>query len=169
MTERTLRLVTAILAVAGAAITTYLLVARLTHSALVCTTGGCETVQSSRYAELFGIPVAALGLVLFLALLGVAVARGEWARLIGATLALSAFVFSTYLFVVQVAAIGAVCQWCVATDVVTTAIAALLLLRLRCVDVVPVASALPARPYPQRRANGSKGSKRPARRPVRRR
>ncbi len=130
MTERTIRLVAGMFAAAGVAITTYLLVARLTDSALVCTTGGCETVQSSRYAEVLGIPVAALGLVLFLGLLASAVARGEWARLIGATLALSAFLFSTYLFVVQIAVLGAICQWCVATDVVTTAIAALFLLRL---------------------------------------
>ena len=85
MTERTIRLVAGMFAAAGVAITTYLLVARLTDSALVCTTGGCETVQSSRYAEVLGIPVAALGLVLFLGLLASAVARGEWARLIGAT------------------------------------------------------------------------------------
>jgi uncharacterized membrane protein len=46
--------------------------------ALVCPTGGCETVQSSSYAELLGVPVAAVGLVGFLAILGAALARGEW-------------------------------------------------------------------------------------------
>lgn len=131
MTERTLRLAGAALAAIGVAITSYLLYVRWTGGNLVCSRGGCDTVQSSRYAEVIGVPVAALGLLALLALFAVALARGEWARLGQATLALSALLFSGYLLVVQFAAIGAVCQWCLATDVVTTAIAATALLRLR--------------------------------------
>ena len=97
---------------------------------LVCSTGGCETVQSSSYAEVLGVPVAALGLVGYLGLLLAALARGEWARLSQVTLALTGFLFSAYLLYVQFAVIDAICQWCVATDVLTTAIVALALLRL---------------------------------------
>ena len=78
MSERTPRLASAILAAAGAAISTYLLYVRQTGGTLVCSTGGCETVQSSSYAEMLGVPVAALGLAGFLALLVLALARGEW-------------------------------------------------------------------------------------------
>jgi uncharacterized membrane protein len=131
MSERTLRLTGAVLATTGAAIASYLLYVRWTGGNLVCSTGGCETVQSSRYAEVLGVPVAALGLVAFLGLFAGAVVRGDWARLGQATLALSALLFSGYLLVIQFAAIGAVCHWCLATDVVTTAIAAIALLRLR--------------------------------------
>ena len=53
-----------------------------------------------------------------------ALARGEWARLSQATLALTALVFSAYLLYIQLAVIDAICQWCLATDVLTTAIAA---------------------------------------------
>jgi uncharacterized membrane protein len=88
-------------------------------------------VQSSRYAEVFGVPVAALGLVGFLGLLVAALARGEWARLAQAALALSALLFSAYLVYVQLMVIEAVCQWCLAADLVTTCIAALALLRVR--------------------------------------
>ena len=66
MSERSLRLATAALALAGAAVATYLLVVRATGSSLVCSTGGCEAVQSSPYAELAGVPVALLGLIGFL-------------------------------------------------------------------------------------------------------
>ena len=52
----------AALAALGAAITGYLLYARETGTELACATGGCETVQSSAYAEVSGVPVAALGL-----------------------------------------------------------------------------------------------------------
>ena len=130
MTERSVRIASAVLASLGVAITTYLLYVRETGGSLVCSTGGCETVQSSSYAELLGIPVAALGLAGFVVLLVAALVRGEWARLTNATVALSAFLFAAYLLVVQIVVLDAICQWCVATDVLTTALAALALVRL---------------------------------------
>ncbi|MGH3070713.1 MAG: vitamin K epoxide reductase family protein [Gaiellaceae bacterium] len=164
MSERTLCLASALLAAAGAAITAYLLYVRQTGGALVCSTGGCETVQSSPYAEVLGIPVAALGLAGFLALLIAALARGEWARLTQATLALSAFLFGAYLLYIQVVVIEALCRWCLATDVLTTAIAALALLRLRLGATPAPRPAAPARPYPQRRPNGTRGNRKPKQR-----
>jgi uncharacterized membrane protein len=112
VSERRLRLASAGLAALGAAITAYLLYVRETGGALVCSTGGCETVQSSSYVEVLGVPVAALALVGFLGLLLAALARGEWARLAQATLALGAFLFSAYLLYVQLGVIDAICQWC---------------------------------------------------------
>ena len=137
MSERTARLASAVVAVLGAAISAYLLYVRQTGGTLVCSTGGCETVQSSTYAELLGVPVAALGLAGFLGLLVTALARGEWARLSQATLALTALGFSIYLLYIQVAVIDAVCQWCLAIEVLTLAIVALGLVRLRLADVNP--------------------------------
>jgi uncharacterized membrane protein len=131
VSERTIRGATAALAGVGAAISGYLLYVRQTGGTLACSTGGCETVQESRYAELFGVPVAALGLVGFLALLIASLLPGEGARLGQVTLAATAFLFSGYLLYVQVAVIEAICQWCVATDAVIAVIAVLSLLRLR--------------------------------------
>jgi uncharacterized membrane protein len=151
MNERTLRLASAVLAAAGAAVTGYLLYVRQTGGALVCATGGCETVQSSSYAEVLGVPVAGLGLVGFLGLLLAALLRGEWARLSQATLALAAFFFSAYLLYIQVGVIEAICQWCLASDVITTAIAALALLRLRLGEAPAPTPTPPTRPHPERR------------------
>jgi uncharacterized membrane protein len=131
VSERSVRVASAVLAALGAAISAYLLVVRETGAALVCSTGGCETVQSSSYADVLGIPVAALGLIGFLGLLVASLGRGEWARLAQATLALAAFLFGVYLLAIQVFVIGALCQWCLATDVLTTAIVTLALVRLR--------------------------------------
>ena len=131
MSERALRFATCTLALAGAGVTTYLLVARLTGATIACTTGGCEAVQHSASAEVARVPVAALGLAGYAALFAAAAVRGDAARVVQGTFALTAFLFSTYLLVVQVVVIGALCQWCVAADVVTTAIAALSLLRFR--------------------------------------
>ena len=161
MSERTLRLASAGLAVIGAAITTYLLYVRWTGGALVCATGGCETVQSSAYAETFGVPVAALGLLAFAGLFTAAAFRGGWARLAHATLALSAVVFSAYLLWVQAEVVGAICQWCLASDAVTTAIAAFALLRLRLMPAPASASAGAVRAvqYPKRRPSGGRPNK----------
>ena len=131
MSERSLRLASAVIAALGAAITVYLLYVRESGGALACSTGGCETVQASSYAEVLGVPVAALGLVGFLALLLAAAARGDWARLSQVTLALTAFGFGVYLLYIQLVVIDAICEWCLATDVLTTAVVALALLRLR--------------------------------------
>jgi uncharacterized membrane protein len=131
MSERTLRAISVALGVLGVAIAVYLLYVRHTGTALACTTGGCEAVQKSAYADVLGVPVAALGLAGYLGLIAAALAPGEWARLSQATVALSALIFSTYLLYIQVAVIDAICQWCLASDVLTTALAILALLRLR--------------------------------------
>jgi uncharacterized membrane protein len=126
-----LRAVLAGLAAIGAAIAAYVLVARWTHTTLACSTGGCETVQASDYATLAGVPVALLGLAAYIVLAGSALLSGHAARLATAVLALGGVLFSGYLLVVQLAVIHAVCQWCVANDVVATLVATIALLRLR--------------------------------------
>ena len=105
-------------AAVGAAIATYLTVIHYTHTAPICTTGGCEKVQHSRYAELAGIPVAVLGLAAYLALLATAGVRGVSAALAGAFVALVGVAFSGYLLWAQIARIHAICQWCVGNDAV---------------------------------------------------
>ena len=89
MSERLLRAGAVVVAAAGAALAGYLLYVRVTDSALACSTGGCETVQRSAYAELLGFPVAGLGLAAFLVLLAAAIVPGELARLVQAAVALT--------------------------------------------------------------------------------
>jgi uncharacterized membrane protein len=155
MSERTIRLASAALAAMGVTITGYLLYVRQTGGTLACATGGCETVQSSSYADVLGMPVAGLALAGFLGLLVLALTRGEWARLGHATLALTAFLFSAYLLYIQVGVIEAICQWCLASDILTTVIAALALLRLR-IGEAPAPRPMPPAPRdPRRRSKGS--------------
>ena len=49
----------------------------------------------------------------------------------GAVLALGGLVFSVYLVFVQAFAIGAFCQWCLASDLVMALLAAATVARLR--------------------------------------
>ncbi len=124
MTDRGLRIVVGGLALAGAAIAGYLTHARLTGTTVTCATGGCETVQSSAYSEVLGLPVAVVGLAAYLALLGTALAANDLARLTGAALALVGVVFGAYLLAVQVVVLDAICQWCLASDAVMALLAA---------------------------------------------
>jgi uncharacterized membrane protein len=133
VSERALRASIAAVATAGIGLAAYLLYARETGADLVCTTGGCETVQSSRYAEIFGVPVAALGLVTYVWLLLTSWSRSELVRLGQTVVALAACAFSTYLVFVQLHLIGAVCELCLVSDALLAVLACLALLRLRAV------------------------------------
>ena len=123
MSEGHLRVAIGMLAVAGLAVASYLTYSRYAGTQLYCATGGCETVQHSSYALIAGIPVAVLGLLAYLAILGTAVARGPSAAAVGFGLAAAGVAFSAYLLVAQLFLIHAICQYCVASDVVVTLLA----------------------------------------------
>jgi uncharacterized membrane protein len=131
VTDRALSVALGFLSLAGIAVAGYVLAARYDAAQLLCSTGGCETVQSSSYAELLGIPVAALGLTAYVLIAATAWLDGPWARTAGAALALGAVLFSAYLLVVQLVVIEAVCDWCIANDAVVSLVAIVALLRLR--------------------------------------
>jgi uncharacterized membrane protein len=131
VTDRALRIAGAVLALAGAGIAGYLTYAKYADATIACATSGCETVQSSEYAEILRLPVPVLGLAGYLAIFATAIFAGERARLAGAALALGGLIFSAYLVVVQIVAIGAFCQWCLASDVVMLLLAAATVARLR--------------------------------------
>jgi uncharacterized membrane protein len=129
MNDRSLRLAAAALGLVGAGLMSYLLYVRYTGGAPVCAGTGCEVVQRSLYAEVFGVPVAALGLAGFLTVVATSAFSGTRAQMVQAVVVLSALGFSAYLLIVQVLVIGEVCEWCVAGDGFTTALAAVVLLR----------------------------------------
>ena len=116
--------------IVGVAIAAYLTYVHYSHTAPVCTTGGCETVQKSKYAELGGIPVALLGLIAYVVLLGLAFVRGVNAATVGVFVAAVGVVFSGYLLWAQLGPIGAICQWCVLNDVTMLLVASLCVWRL---------------------------------------
>jgi uncharacterized membrane protein len=114
----------------GAAIAAYLTYVHYAHTAPICTTGGCETVQKSKYAELAGVPVALLGLITYVVLLALAFVRGLNAAVAGVFVALVGVAFSGYLLWAQLGPIDAICQWCLGNDVTIAVVAALYVVRL---------------------------------------
>ena len=128
----TLRGATAALALAGVAIAGYLTWIHYAGLEAVCVggTGGCERVQSSPWAQLAGITVAVLGLAAYATIL-VSLALPEQAgRTVAAFVSLVGVGFSAWLTYVELVEIEAICQWCVASAVVMTALAAVSVVRL---------------------------------------
>jgi uncharacterized membrane protein len=79
---------------------------------------GCETVQTSGYAYLAGIPVALLGLLTYLLILITLRRPGDNALFTGYVLTLIGFGFSLYLTYREVFTMHAICSWCVSSAIV---------------------------------------------------
>lgn len=111
------------LAALGVLISAYLTWTHFAGLAPICTGDGkgCETVQSSQYAMILGVPVALLGLLFYGGLLFSAVKWGEIGIYLGFLISLVGTLFSAYLTYLEVFVIGALCQWCLASAVITVA------------------------------------------------
>lgn len=132
MSERTIQRAGATLAAVGIGISTYIAIADAGGGAPACFAGsqGCQTVADSSYSHLAGIPVSAIGIAGYVAILVAMLWPGDPGRFAAASFSLIGFCFSLYLTYLELAVIDAICQWCVASAVVVTAIFALSLVRL---------------------------------------
>ncbi|MBI4897790.1 MAG: vitamin K epoxide reductase family protein [Actinobacteria bacterium] len=130
-TDRRLGKAIFILGCLGIGIAGYLTYVKYAHLEPLClSSGGCETVQSSRYATFAGMPVPVMGLVGYVLILLSLLVPGDIGRGLTALLAVSGFGFSAYLTWLELARIKAICQWCVASAIVMTALAVLSSIRL---------------------------------------
>jgi uncharacterized membrane protein len=110
----------------GLAISVYLTYVHYAGIEPVCSSiSNCERVQTSEYADLLGIPVAVLGIAGYAAILVSLRMRVD----VTALLAYLALAFSAYLTWAEVFKIEAICQWCVASAIITLVIAVLATLR----------------------------------------
>lgn len=126
-----------ILAVLGLLDSIYMTIFKLTNNANMCVgSHACETVNSSPYAEIHGIPVAVIGIVGYLS---IAVAlllesRSSFFQENGTMLifglALIGFLFTLYLIYVETALIHAFCPFCITSQVVMTTLFILSVIRL---------------------------------------
>jgi uncharacterized membrane protein len=115
------RMLVALVALAGVFVASYLTLYKLGYiGTLACAVGSCETVQTSKWATLFGFPVGAWGVayylfVLALALAGLTGPLVDSRRLSEILLGVTGFglVFSLWLTYLELFVIHAICQWCV--------------------------------------------------------
>jgi uncharacterized membrane protein len=136
----------AVLALVGFLASVYLLLYKLGMvGTLVCgSSGSCERVQASRYAILFGVPVAAYGVAGFGAVLAVALAGlgQRWGDHPGPTRLLVVLAgigsgFAAYLTYVEIALLHDICRWCALCALLVTAILAVSAFGLRALSRAP--------------------------------
>ncbi len=114
------------LSAAGVAVSAYLTAAHFsTPDLLVCTEGGlvdCTSVTTSRWSVFLGIPVPLLGLLWFLAMLGLSL-PAAWrsprreVHLARLALAVAGIGFVLWLIYAELVLVGALCLWCTVAHV----------------------------------------------------
>ncbi len=119
-----------LLGLPGSAVAAYLTYSHWADRPTVCGgIGECELVQTSKYSDIVGVPVALLGLLYFVAMALLALTRLkrvnwmpgglEWAQAVALSAALAATAFVTYLTYVELFVLEAICIWCVALAALT--------------------------------------------------
>lgn len=136
MTKRT---TVATLALAGIFVALYLFLYKIGRIGnLSCSIGSCETVNLSRWSIFLGAPVAAWGVGFYVVMFGLSVAglQDRYAESLGmskllAFLSGGGFLFSVWLTSLELFVIHAICQWCVISAIIVTAIFVVAWLDLR--------------------------------------
>ena len=115
-----------VLAVIGLGDATYLTVVHYGGFTIVCSGSGnpCATVQASKYSFIIGIPVALLGAIGYVLIIGSLLWRDrEEARLATLALVVAGFGFSAYLTYRETFTIVGhpiYCEWCVGSAIILT-------------------------------------------------
>ena len=122
MSSRALRITLVVLAVIGLGLASYLTYVHYAGIKPACTAGeSCTKVQTSVYSKLAGVPVALMGLIGYVAILGsLLLPEEERTRLATMTFTLLGFGFSAYLTYRELFSIHAICEWCVSSAAVLT-------------------------------------------------
>jgi len=125
------------LAVLGLLVSIYMTIFKLTENPNMCLgNGSCSIVNSSKYAEISGIPVAAVGVGGYLAILLLLMfeTRIDFLKANGTMavfgLTLVGFLFTLYLIYVELALIHALCPFCVTSQITMTILFILSVIRL---------------------------------------
>ena len=125
------------LAILGALVSIYMTIFKLTENPGMCLgNGGCSVVNNSIYAQVYGIPVAVIGVGGYLAILISLLLRTRSSffeangTMVVFGLALVGFLFTAYLIYVEVALIHALCPFCVTSQATMTVLFILSLIAL---------------------------------------
>jgi uncharacterized membrane protein len=137
MKDRSLRITSIVLAAIGLVDAAYLTWIKLSNSYAICgPIGDCESVNTSRYAEIGGVPIALLGAgayLLILILLLLEPQGGVWKEygsMMVFGISFAGVLFSAYLTYIEVAVLHAICPYCVLSAIVMVILLILAITRL---------------------------------------
>lgn len=121
----------------GLLVSIYMTIYKITSNDALCLgSGDCSTVNASRYSEVYGVPVAAVGVFGYLALLLTLVLEGKHlffrqnAPMLVFGMALTGFLFTVYLIYVEFALLKAVCPFCLISQITMTILFFISIVRL---------------------------------------
>ena len=124
------RMAVTVLSLIGFFVAAYLLLWKLgLFGELACSTGGCETVQTSEYSNFWGMPVALYGAAGFVSMfvVGLVGLQPRWLERREPTILLIGLsgmgvAFSAYLTYLEASVIHAWCQWCITSAIIVTSV-----------------------------------------------
>lgn len=126
-----------VLVVIGLLVSIYMTIYKFTGNDGMCVgSGDCKTVNASVYSEIYGIPVALVGVGGYAAILAMLLyeKRNDFLRknatMILFGFALMGFTFTVYLIYVEAAILKAYCPFCLASQATMTLIFILSVIRL---------------------------------------
>jgi uncharacterized membrane protein len=136
--DQNLRIITIILAIIGLVDSIYLTAIKVTNTAALCLPGlgDCETVNNSRFSEIFGVPIALLGAFAYAVILFILYLDNKKSfftangGLLLFGISLAGVLYSAYLTYVEIAVIHAICPYCVVSAVIMLGIFAISTIRL---------------------------------------
>ncbi|UCD98799.1 MAG: vitamin K epoxide reductase family protein [Chloroflexota bacterium] len=124
-----LRISSIILAILGLVDSIYLTWVKYTGAYALCgPIGDCESVNSSQYSEVFGIPIALLGagayalIILLLVLERYGGVWIEYGQTIVFGMSLIGVLYSIYLTYIEIAVLKAICPYCVISAIILLAL-----------------------------------------------
>jgi uncharacterized membrane protein len=131
MSTRTIRIVMIVIATVGLGVASYLTYVHYSGIQPICTAGGsCLEVQTSVYSKLAGVPVALIGLIGYVVILGsLLLPESETSRFATTTFTVVGFGFSAYLTYRELFSIHAICEWCASSAVMMMLLAGLAIWR----------------------------------------
>ncbi len=126
-----------LLSILGLAVSIYMTIYKITSNDALCLgSGDCSTVNASRFSEIYGIPVATIGITGYFAILLTHYfeQRDKFFKQNGPMaifgMSLTGFLFTVYLIYVEIAIIKAICPFCVASQTFMTIIFVISIIRL---------------------------------------
>lgn len=132
-----MRIASLILAILGLLDSIYLTWVKFSGKYALCgPIGNCESVNTSQYSEVFGIPIALLGAGAYLVVIILLLVEGrssfwaEYSPIFVFGMSLIGVIYSIYLTYIEVAILNAICPYCVISAIILVLLLILSSIRL---------------------------------------
>ncbi|HAL17481.1 MAG TPA: vitamin K epoxide reductase [Anaerolineaceae bacterium] len=122
---KSLRTIAITAAILGILDSIYLLIIKVSNNKALCIqgVGDCWSVNTSRYSEVFGIPLSVLGIIAYAVILTlwILLPRSDFFKrnipIVNFMLSLIGVIYSAYLTYLEIAVIKAICPFCVVSAI----------------------------------------------------